>query len=265
VDVRGKVALVTGAGSGIGLATARRLAREGAIVYVVDREVASVTETARLIAGDGGEAVAVAVDVTDGAALAATIARAEREHGGLDIMVNNAGVMTGQPYFPETPAAQWNRTVDINLRAVILGTQLAIPALERRGGGAISSTASLAGVVGLGTDPVYAATKAAVIFFTRSLEPLSRRRGIRVNCVCPGSVDTPMLRHYGNEPHSPEAARREQIATTLPKLSPDDIADAHFALICDETMAGQALQVAYGLPRLPIPVPTLESLMAAGG
>lgn len=264
MDVRGKVALVTGGGSGIGRATARLLAAEGATVYVLDRDAAGAVETADAIAAAGGSAVAVSADVTDEAGMAAVIDRAEREHGGLDILVNNAGVTTSQPPFPQTPSDRWARTLEINLRAVILGTQLAIPALIRRGGGAITHTASMAGIMGFPPDPVYAASKGGVVLFTRSLAPMRETHNIRVNCVCPGFVDTPMLHRVNHDVD--EAARRERevMLAGLPKLGAEDIAAAHLQLIQDEDAAGQALRAAFGMPRSYILAPLLDDLMNAG-
>jgi NAD(P)-dependent dehydrogenase (short-subunit alcohol dehydrogenase family) len=127
----------------------------------------------------------------------------------------------------------------VNLRAVILGTHLALPLLRRRGGGAIVHTASLAAFIGFPPDPVYAATKAGVVMFTHSLGPLAAE-GIRVNCVCPGVVDTPMLRRAQGD---------EQPAWlgTVPLLEPEDIADGIVQLITDDAVAGRAMRIARGL------------------
>lgn len=258
MDVQGKVALVTGGGSGIGRATAQRLARAGAAVVVVDRDPAGARATATAIAAAGGKAVAAQADVADEISLAAAFARAEAEYGGLDIVVNNAGVMTAPTAFPETPVSAWMRTIEINLRGVILGTQLAIAALQKRGGGAIVNTASLAGVLSIYSDPVYAASKGGVILFTRSLAPLRLSHNIRVNCVCPGVVDTPLLHVFDEEDGGAASARTERV----PKVQPEDIADGILALIANDDAAGEALQVAAGWPRAVIPAPTRDDLKA---
>jgi NAD(P)-dependent dehydrogenase (short-subunit alcohol dehydrogenase family) len=258
MELQGKVAIVTGGGSGIGRATAVRLAREGATVIVADRNLVGAEETMASIKATGGAATAVDVDVTDEAALRSVISRTEQEFGGLDIMVNNAGVTSGQPAFPETPTAQWGRTLAINLQAVILGTQLAIPALTRRGGGAIVNTASLAGILGFAVEPVYAAAKGGVVLLTRSLAGLRGSHNIRVNCVCPGLVDTPLLSGF-NATIAPE---QQALVAAAPKLAADDVAGAIVSLITDDSAAGQALAVAAGMPRRPISAPSPADLMA---
>lgn len=260
MDVQGKVALVTGGGSGIGRAVALRLATEGARVAVLDRDEIGARGTADAIRAAGGNALAIAADVTDEESLTAAFNQAQIELGSLDIVVNNAGVVTGQPPFPEAPASQWKRTLDVNLFAVILGTQLAVERMGERGG-AIINTASLAGIMGFPPDPAYAASKGGVVLFTRSLAPLKESHGIRVNCVCPGFVDTPMLHGYSGDA-TPE---RRAILDQLPKLQPDDIADAMLGLITDDNAAGQAVQTAAGMPRVAIPAPGLESLFTPAG
>src|SRR5262249_44909347 len=133
----------------------------------------------------------------------------------------------------------WQRVIDVNLRGVILGTHLALPALQRRGGGVIVHTASLAAFVGFPPDPVYAATKAAVVMFTHSLGPLAALEKIRVNCVCPGVVNTPMLRR-GRE------GGDVVLPANIPLLEPEEIADGVIQLIVDDTLAGQALRISRG-------------------
>lgn len=251
MEVRGRVAIVTGAGSGIGRATALRLAQEGARVVVADINEADGAETVRLIEGQGGVARLYCVDVTDEPAVQRMIVFAEEAFGGLDILHNNAGIITGAR-FPEAPSARWQRTLDINLRGVILGTYYAIPAMARRGGGVIVQTASIAGLGPYAADAVYAATKAGVVNFTRSLAFLKETMNIRVNCVCPGLVDTNIGLHARGPMSAEERAafereRAERLAAR-PRLAPSDVAEAVMTLIKDDTLAGRAYRIAAGQP-----------------
>jgi NAD(P)-dependent dehydrogenase (short-subunit alcohol dehydrogenase family) len=249
MDIRDKVAVVTGAGSGIGRATAVRLAREGAAVIVADLDDTGGRETVARIAATGGAATAVHVDVTRETDAHRMLATAEDRYGGLDILCNNAGVTTGTLDFMQASIDQWQRVIDVNLRAVILATHLAVPLLRRRGGGAIVHTASLAAFVGFPPDPVYAATKAGVVLFTHSLGALAAE-GIRVNCVCPGVVNTPML-------HRTQGDERPAWLGTVPVLEPEDIADGVVQLITDDALAGRALRIARGLRDL-VPLSAFE-------
>jgi len=249
MDITNKVALITGAGSGIGRASAVRLAREGATVAVVDVDEASGRETARMIEGDGGKAAFTRADVSSEEDVRAMIAFAEESFGGLDILHNNAGIITGPPRWPDTEPERWIRMLEINLRGVILGTQLAIPALRKRGGGAIVNTASMAGIgYGFPPNPVYAASKGGVVLFTASLAPLKDEANIRVNCVCPGAVDTPMLRRASETATEAERDATIKRLRSLPVLQPEEIADAVVSLIRDDSLAGRALMVRNGVP-----------------
>ncbi|HEY8492211.1 MAG TPA: SDR family oxidoreductase [Dehalococcoidia bacterium] len=247
MEISGKVAVVTGGGSGIGRATARRLAREGAKVLVADLDAEGGRETVRLIQEAGGQAAFLQVDVTREEDVRRMVRRAEETYGGLDILHNNAGITTGWPRFPEAEPARWGRVLDVNLRAVILGTQVAVEAMRRRGGGVIVNTASIAGLQPFPPDPVYTATKHGVVGFTRALAPLKEEAGIRVNCVCPGVVDTPLVTRTRDQ--VPPELRAPARAFQLEMLSPDDIADAVVELITNEGLAGAALRVPNNGPR----------------
>ncbi|MFB3094206.1 MAG: SDR family NAD(P)-dependent oxidoreductase [Dehalococcoidia bacterium] len=150
IDIEGNVALVTGSGSGIGRATALRLAREGAAVVVADIDEEGGRETVRQIEATGGRAAFIRADVAGEADVRAMVAFAEETFGGLDILVNNAGVVEGvtteRLSFPEVEPERWNRTLDVNLRGVILGTQYGIQAMRKRGGGVIVNISSGAGI-----------------------------------------------------------------------------------------------------------------------
>jgi NAD(P)-dependent dehydrogenase (short-subunit alcohol dehydrogenase family) len=250
MDVHGKVAVITGGGSGIGRATALRLARAGASIVAADIDAAGAADTVARITAAGGAAAAVHADVSNEADARRMLAFAEERFGGIDILHNNAGITCGPAGYPGAPPAQWQRVLDVNLQAVILGTQLALPALRKRGGGVIIHTASMAAFVGFPPDPVYAATKAAVVLFTHSLGGLAAE-GIRVNCVCPGLVNTPMLTRH-------DAADRPEWLDRVPMLQAEDIADGVFELITNDALAGRAMRIMVGardfapLPEFPV-------------
>ncbi|MGH7373497.1 MAG: SDR family NAD(P)-dependent oxidoreductase [Candidatus Rokuibacteriota bacterium] len=242
MDIAGAVALVTGGGSGIGRATALRLARDGAAVAVADIDEHGARETVRLVDGHAGRALPIQADVTDENDVRRMIGRARERFGRLDILVNNAGVVeavtTQRLAFPELEAARWTRMLEINLRGVLLGTQHAIAAMREAGGGVIINVSSMAGV-GLGPHPapVYAASKAAVIRFSAALGPLGRRLNIRINCICPDWVDTPMVQRA-----RAEMSPQEWHAIAPPAMTqPDEIAEAVVRIIGDDSLAGRVM------------------------
>src|SRR4029079_7205386 len=231
MERNGKIAIITGGGSGIGRATALRLARDGAAIVVADWNEDGARETVALVEAAGGSAAAVKVDVTSSTDLAAMLAFADTTYGGFDILYNNAGVTTGQPRYPESPEANWRRTVDIDLNAVIEGTRQAIPKLRERGGGVISSTASLAGLFGFQQDPVYAAAKHVVVGLTRALVNLKAEMNIRVNCVCPAVVRTPLVTSGIQRLSGAAREEAEKRIGAMPMLPPEEIAEAVYEMI----------------------------------
>ena len=255
MDIQGKVALVTGGGSGIGRATALRLASEGASVVVADFDEAGGKETVQQIdpsAGSGqggGRAAFTRADVTNEADVKAMIAFAEETFGGLDILHNNAGITTGRPRYPEAESERWRRVLETNLLAVILGTQHGVEAMRKRGGGAIVNTASIAGLIGFAADPVYAATKGGVVLFTYSLANLKEELNIRVNCVCPGVVDTPLVTRGRDEAPEEERGQWAERIQQMKLIPAEEIADAVVELIKDESLAGRAMQIPNGASR----------------
>ncbi|MEZ5170775.1 MAG: SDR family oxidoreductase [Acidimicrobiia bacterium] len=209
--LHGRVALVTGAGSGIGAATARRLARAGASVCAVDLDTGAADAIARDVGG-----LALHADVGESAEVTAAFAACQEHFGGVDIVHLNAGVVTGHGEVDTLPDDIYRRAVRVNVDGVVFGMREAIPALTRRGGGAVVATASLAGIIPFALDPVYALTKHAVVGFVRSVAPLVESAGITVNTVNPGIVDTPMT----------APIREPLLADEFPLLSAEEIADA---------------------------------------
>ena len=245
LDIEGNVALVTGAGSGIGRATASRLAHEGAAVVVDDVNEEGGQETVQEIKLVGGRAAFVRADVSNEADVRTMVTFAEDTFGGLDILVNNAGIVIS-PSFPAAEPNRWGRVLDVNLRGVMLGTHYAIPAMRRRGGGSIVSISSGAGIgYGPHPDAEYAASKAGVVRFTAALAPLQREMNIRVNCICPGWVDTPMVQRTRASLSEEEW---EAIAPPV-MLHPEEIADAIVEFIRDDSLAGRIMLCYEGEPR----------------
>jgi NAD(P)-dependent dehydrogenase (short-subunit alcohol dehydrogenase family) len=255
MEIEGKVALVTGAGSGIGRATAVALACAGASVIIADIDETGGCETLCTVHEAGGTAAFVKVDVTREEDIERMVAYADEAFGALHILHNNAGINTGWPRFPFAGHDDWNRTLTINLWAVIGGTNAAVPLIRRSGGGAIVNSASLAGLIAFETDPIYAATKHGVVGLTRALAFLKDEANIRVNCICPSFVDTPLPRRRLQAMSGDERAGWEAALTRVPMFTPAEVADLVLDIIHDDTMAGQAFAMLYGQPHLAVAPP----------
>lgn len=253
MEIKGKVAIVTGAASGIGRSTAVRLAAEGASVVVADINDAGAAETVEEIKAAGGTAAALHTDVTNSADIDAMFAFAERTYGGFDILHNNAGATTGQPRFPECGEDVWMKVIKLDLIAVIESVRKAIPLLKKRGGGVIINTASIAGLFGFAADPIYSSAKHGIVGLTRALAPLKDEANIRINCVCPGVVNTPLVMH-GVADMTPEAKKQwEQVINAMPMIPPEDVAQGVVELIVDDDANAYAMGIIYNQPHRIVP------------
>jgi NAD(P)-dependent dehydrogenase (short-subunit alcohol dehydrogenase family) len=230
----GKSALVTGAGSGIGRATALAFAREGAWVAAADLKLDTAQETARLVEKASGQAVAIEVDVTDDDTVAAMVRAAVRAFGGLDCAFNNAGIAAyqvnaaGQKIADVAPEA-WARLLDVNLTGVWRCLRHEVTQMRTQGGGVIVNTASIAGLVGLATSSAYVAAKHGVVGLTRTAAADHAEENIRVNAVCPGFIETPMMVDTMRR-------RGERIMANVPMArmgKPEEIAEAVVWLCSD--------------------------------
>ena len=244
-----RVAVVTGAGHGIGAATAKRLARDGAIVAVCDIRAATAEQTAAQISAEGGRAQAFAADVADRDAVEWLVTDIERSLGPIEILENNAGRLV-----PGTALTQdideWERTLRVNVGSVFLMCRTVLPGMRERGRGAIVNTGSVSGLVGEPDLVAYNTSKAAIINLTRQLAADYSREGIRVNCVCPGWIRTGF-----NDPLFPgwsEEAIQELVERQVPlgrQGTAEEIADAVAFLCSDDAryITGHALVVDGGL------------------
>jgi NAD(P)-dependent dehydrogenase (short-subunit alcohol dehydrogenase family) len=194
----GKVALITGAGSGIGRESSLLFAREGAAIVAVDVQRGAAEDTATAIVRAGGRAVAVDADVSRADQCARMVQAAEQSFGKLNVLLNNAGIMHGSDDDAvNTDEAVWTLTMDINARGVFLGCKYGIPALRRAGGGSIINTASFVALMGAATPQIaYTASKGAVLALTRELAVVHARENIRVNALCPGPLRTKLLMDF---------------------------------------------------------------------
>lgn len=247
-DFWGRVALVTGGGSGIGRATALLLASRGAAVAVSDVNVGGAEETARMIGDMGKDSIAIGADVSQAVDASAMVDATTSRFGRLDLAVNNAGVGGGRSPLHEYPEADWNRTLAVNLTGVWLSMKSEIEAMLEGEGGVIVNVASVAGVVGYPRHAAYSASKHGVIGLTRTAALEYARSGIRVNAICPAFTRTPMVE--AAVAASEDRLRKLESANPLGRLgTPEEIAEG-IAFLCSPASGfavGHALVLDGGL------------------
>ncbi len=248
--LQGRVAIVTGANSGIGRATARLLAREGAKVVCCDIQETVTPRVDSLIEQDGGQAIFLRSDVTFQNDCDRMISTALERFGDLDILFNNAGGGVRKKIHEFTDE-EWNFVINLNLTAIFRGVRAAIPHFLRKGRGNIVNTASTFGILASAQYPAYCATKAAVVNLTRQMALDYGTSGIRINCVCPGATETPRFRGYPPRPTLDRATdeQRARMASSNRALQrmarPEEIAYGVLFLVSDESsfVTGHALVI----------------------
>ena len=232
-DLKGKVALVTGAASGIGRESALAFARAGAKVLCADVTVDAGEETVKMIKGMGGDAYFVKCDVSKDAEVKALIDAAVAHYGRIDCAHNNAGIEGVMAPCAECTEENWDRTIAINLKGVFLCCKYELPVMLKQGGGAIVNTSSVAGLVGFGGIPAYTASKHGVAGLTKTIALDYAKENIRCNAVCPGVINTPMIQRFtGGDPAALAAFTATEPVGRLGE--PSEIADAVVYLCSDE-------------------------------
>jgi 2-hydroxycyclohexanecarboxyl-CoA dehydrogenase len=237
-----RIAIVTGAGQGIGRGVAEKLATEGATVVAADIDDASADRVAKSL---GGDAVAVRTDVTSKEAVEAMVSQVHDRFGRIDVLVNNAGWDRAGPFVDSDPA-DWDRIVQTNLYGVLHTSKAVLPILAEQGSGSVVNIASDAGRVGSSGEAVYSATKGGVIAFTKTIAREMARHQVNVNCVCPGPTDTALFASFAGP------KLRDSLTRAIPfrRLGlPEDVANAVAFLASDEAgfVTGQTLSVSGGL------------------
>jgi NAD(P)-dependent dehydrogenase (short-subunit alcohol dehydrogenase family) len=230
-----KIALITGAGSGIGRAMGEVFAEEGARVFVVDVNDEAAAQTAERITERGGVAASWRADVSRSEEVQAMVAGCLAQFGRIDILCNNAGIGSTQSVV-DTPEELWDRVFAVNVRGTFLGCKYVIPHMVNAGGGVIVNTASVAGLIGIRNRAAYCASKAAVVLLTKSVAVDFVRQNIRCNCVCPATVDSPWVERLLAAAPDP-AAERAALEARQPmgRLgTPDEVARAALYLASDD-------------------------------
>lgn len=248
--LKNKVAIITGAASGIGRASALRFAQEGARVVVVDWNPQGGQETVALVRAQGGEALYIEADVSRDADVRRVVETTVHTYGAVHILFNNAGIQVFGT-LPNTSEADWHKVMDVNLKGVYLACKYAIPHMIAQGGGSIINTSSALGLVGDPDLPAYGATKGGILAMTRSMAQAHGRQGIRVNAICPGDVETPLVvEYFEHQPDPAEARRWVASHYALGRIAqPEEIANVALFLASDESsfVTGATIVVDGGL------------------
>ncbi len=244
-----KVALITGAGGGIGRVAAELFAAEGARVVVADAVAEGAAATVKSIADAGGSATAVTVDVSQSDQVAAMVAAGEEAFGGIDILYNNAGVLPPDDGGTlDTPEETWERVMAVNLKGVWLCCKHGIPALQRRGGGSIINVASLVALMGSAVAQIaYTASKGGVLSMTREMAVEYARENIRINALCPGPIQTPLMAELLSDP---DRRARRLVHVPIGRFGQaEEVAKAALFLASDDSslMTGASLVVDGGI------------------
>ncbi len=248
--LQSKVAIITGAGAGIGRASALCFAREGAIICAADRDASAAQAIAAEICRQSARAESFVADVSDRDEVAGLVADIHSRFGRIDILVNNAGIVP-HGKLHETSEEQWDRTFAVNVKSMYLLCHEVVPIMQRQGGGVILNTASATVLRKVPDRAAYSASKGAVLALTRTMALDYVKDGIRVNCLCPGTVDTPSLRQRLAAFGDPEQARQRFIARQpMGRFgSAEEIAEAALYLVSDEAafVTGVAFPIDGGL------------------
>lgn len=233
-DLSGKRALITGGASGIGRATANLFARQGAAICIADIDTTAGQLVADEIIADGGRAIFVRCDVTNAVDCQTAVRKMVAEFGGIDILFNNAGIIR-RASVVDTSEEEWDRVMDVNVKSIFLFGKYAIPFMVEAGEGAVVNISSGWGLVGGRRAASYCASKGAVVLLTKAMALDHGEDNIRVNCICPGDTDTPMLRHEAQQlGESEESFLVEAANRPLKRIGkPEDIAHAALYLVSD--------------------------------
>lgn len=246
--LKDKTCIITGGGAGLGEATAFLFAEQGAQVVVMDQCAEDAKRVTDQIQSDGGSAVAVIADVAKEPDVERTVSAALELGGSIDVLVNNAAVGgAGYNYtVTDLPDEVWYRCMEVNMRGPTLCMKHVIPVMKQQAKGSIVNVGSISSVVGLPTQGIYAATKGAILQLTRQVAIDFTRYGIRVNCILPGGMDTPMMRRELSDPESQETAEKEKAMMPMPRYAePREVAYAIVFLASDEAsyITGASLAV----------------------